>query len=144
MAGSKKGRKLNLTDAERRRRSELAKQLNAERRLGGAEFGRLGAQATNTQRKKRTSTYVRERAQANPRRIWRALSSGLDSDDPDTQRKSAEAILKIEREDEALTLAEQAAYERMHQNELIEVIVQRLERAGAAGQLAKALPMLEA
>lgn len=126
---------------ERRRRSEMAKKLHAEGKLGGKDIGRRGGLAP---KKKRAGAYVREKAQKNPAQIWRALAAGLQSPDPETQRKAAMAILEVERKDEELSLAEAVAYEKMRQDELIERVIGSLSKLGLAGKLPAGLPIIEA
>ena len=54
--------KRNLTPEDRKRRSELMKRLNAERRCGG-HFGRLGGRPRSTQGETKEEARARRRAE---------------------------------------------------------------------------------
>ena len=70
---------LLLSDEERARRSDLAKRLIREGKLGGAEAGRRGAEVTN-RRKRQAAEPVGDGLEAQPREGLEAELLALDAE----------------------------------------------------------------
>lgn len=88
-----------ITDEERKRRSEHAKRLNAEGRFGGAEIGRLGAQALHS-RPRRVAEVIADFARSNPDLIEKALQNNLRAKNKSQQMRAVEFLAKHELEAE--------------------------------------------
>jgi len=112
-----------LTDAERQRRSELAKRLHAEGKFGGSEFGKLGGRP----RRQRATELVAEEARDNAKLIVEAFKDALGKENhPNTRVRAATEWLSIEAKEEELRMKEERQLEGMHRDQLIAQVAEKL------------------
>jgi hypothetical protein len=119
---------LNLSDEERLRRSEQAKRMVAEGKIGGPRPG------SGRPRKQRVGELIAEEIAERADEIKSALFRTIDEKAPlHLQLAGASKLLDIEREEEKLRLEEEAQLERLKRDELLERVTAQLERLGGAG-----------
>lgn len=111
---------MELTDAERKRRSEAAKKMHQEGKIGGKQDG-AGRPS------KRAQAQVAEGVRDDAQKILKALRAALGSDSPSIKLKAALAMLQIESdEEEHKARTEQRKYERMDREALIALAQERI------------------
>jgi hypothetical protein len=114
-------RKMNLSDAERKRRSEAAKKRIAEGKIGG-QFGKLGGRP----RKNRASDHVADAAEKNKAKMVSALEDALEDDQSiSTRLKAVEQWLAIEDKNRRLEMDEEEHFAKMSREELAEHLAAR-------------------
>lgn len=117
-------------------RSERAKAMVADGKIGGSDFGKLGGAKRKSN--KRATEVVAEAAADNAEAIKRVFLDGIDPSKPIGIRlQAAEKILKIEA-DQAKREGEEADrdFDNMKKGELIDFIVGGLSALQEAGQIA--------
>lgn len=120
--------RLNLSEEERRRRSELAKRLHSQGKFGGAQPG------SGRPRKKRASEIVADEAARMADKMIQAFDDALDKKNPASVRvQAAKELLKIERDEAELQLKEEQALEGMTTRQLIELITNRMGKIKELG-----------
>lgn len=131
-------RELNLTDEERQRRSELAKQLHAQvvdpdtgqRAFGGRQPG------AGRPRKIRAAELVAEEAKKSASDIVAALKRSIDPKQPASiQLQGARQWLEIENKEAALQLQEEKEYHKFSDEELAYQLAQKFMELNAKGAL---------
>lgn len=122
-------KKLQVSEQERKRRSELAKKLNKEGKFGGKQEG-AGRPA-----KQRAQEIVAEKIQAEANNIFKALKAALtDEKAPSIRLKAALEMLNIEqREYDYKAREENRLYDNLSKEALLKLIVQRFAELEAAG-----------
>jgi hypothetical protein len=98
-------RTLNLSPAERQRRSEVAKRLHSENRFGGSQPARKSAEI----RARRSSEIAQQVVERHRARIEAAILAGLNSSNVNTRLKAAELALRAGMSGERMESAEQRA-----------------------------------
>jgi hypothetical protein len=131
------GRVMHFSDAERQRRSELAKRLHAEGRLGGPVNGRLGGQGV---RKNRITDAVLEhfRQPEKQQLVIRAYESNLKAKNKPDRLKAAELIARMEEKaDDRLRADRGGAVDpaAMTDDELLEFVAQGIQTAISRGEI---------
>jgi hypothetical protein len=123
-----KGSKLDIDEAERQRRSKLAKELHKKGVFGGKQRG------AGRPKKDRAQEHVAEAVRDEAENIVKALKAALNSGQPSTRLKAALAMLDIEqREHEFVMRQEQRAYDNLSREALLELIAQRIAQLNKAG-----------
>lgn len=133
---SKHGRR-TLTDEQRKQLSVRAKQMHAEGKLGGREFGRLGGRP----RKPRASEAVAHAAEQHADEIVKALRIGLNKGTPEQRSRSAERFLALAQREDQLRLKAQEAAQREHRDlsreQMMEELAAKLTTSPVAALLRK-------
>ena len=126
--GKEKELKLDIDEAERARRSQLAKDLHKKGVFGGKQRG------AGRPKKDRAQEHVAEAVRDEAENIVKALKAALNSGQPSTRLKAALAMLDIEqREHEFVMRQEQRAYENLSRDKLIELIAKRIAHLNESG-----------
>lgn len=142
-------KKLNISDEERKRRSEAMKKRIEEGKAGAA-FGRLGGRP----KKKRASEVVAEEASKHGKEIAQVFLDAMDETNPNSIRiKGAEGILKVEEKEARLQMDEEEHFAKMGRDELAgelarmlsgnPVIMDTLSRAATMVQNGEVEPTIE-
>lgn len=119
---------MQISEEERKRRSELAKQLHQKGKFGGKQPG------SGRPRKKRASEIVAEQARAEADEIIQVFRDSIRSDNPASVRlNAAKEWLKIEQSEADLQLREERQLDGLTTNQLVEMIIGRLERVQQFG-----------
>src|SRR5262245_8613930 len=112
---------MELTDAERKRRSDRAKELVEQGKIGGPRPG------SGRPRKVRAAEIVAEKARANADKIAQAYIDALDPAKPDAIRlQAARDWLGVENKEGELTRKEEKDLDSMNKNELVAEITKFL------------------
>lgn len=127
MAQPKK-RSYNISEEERQRRSERAKQLVKQGKIGGVQKG------AGRPKKERASEVVAEKIREDGERIYRALRKALNSKSDSVALKAALAMIQIEREEEEYQAKEeQRMYENLSREKLLEMVGQHIKKLEESG-----------
>lgn len=135
-------RDLNLSDEERQRRSELARQLHNQvvdpetgrRAFGGRQPG------AGRPRKVRAAELVAEEAKKSAKEIVQALKDSLDpSNSISVRLQGARQWLEIENKEAALQLAEEKEFHAYSDDELALKLAQTFMELNSMGALDQAL-----
>lgn len=131
------GRVVHFSEAERRRRSELAKRLHAEGRFGGSVIGARGGQAI---KRHRIADAVVEHFRQDDMQalVLRAFESNLKGKSKVARRQAANDVLRIEREQDDRLRADRGGAvdpSSMPEEELLELVAQGLEAMIARGEI---------
>lgn len=138
-------RDLNISDEERQRRSELAKQLHAQvvdpetgrRAFGGRQPG------AGRPRKVRAAELVAEEAKKSAKEIVEALKDSLKPENPMSIRlQGARQWLEIENKEAALQLAEEKEWHAYSDEELALRLAKTFMELNGMGALDEALSEL--
>jgi hypothetical protein len=121
--------KLELTEEARKKRSENAKKLVAEGRLGGAQFGRLGGRP----RKRRATEIAAEKIAAEGEELYRKLKAKIDSDSEKVSLEAIKFAYSLEEQERKAQEAEEIRYEQLARDELIAVVFKNLEALATSG-----------
>src|SRR5438552_18397514 len=109
-------RKMELSEEEKKRRSELAKSLHKDGKFGGIQKG------AGRPRKQRASEVVAEGVREDGNKILKALREALSSKSPSIKLKAALAMLQIERDESEFKIKEeQREYDSMGKEALLEL-----------------------
>lgn len=135
------GRKLNLSEEERARRSELARRMHAERVYDpetGEERSKFGGPQANSGPKtggRRAAEIVTERLQGAEIQddIWEALIRGLSSNNAETARRAAQALLVIEEQQRKAKVEERRELEQSHRDAILGRILRQIGPASSGG-----------
>lgn len=127
MAQPKK-RSYNISEEERKRRSERARQLVKQGKIGGVQKG------AGRPKKERASEVVAEKIREDGERIYRALRKALNSKSDSVALKAALAMIQIEREEEEYQAKEeQRMYENLSREKLLEMVGQHIKKLEESG-----------
>lgn len=119
---------MKLSEEERKRRSELAKQLHQKGQFGGKQQG------AGRPKKERAQEEVAELIRDEGQSIFKALKDALKSDSPSIKLKAALAMLDIEtKEAEHKIKEEQRMYDNASKDKLLELISERMKQLSDAG-----------
>lgn len=117
------GKKLDLTPEQRKERSERAKKLVAEGKIGGPRPG------SGRPKKKRASEYVAEAARAHAKDIAEAFVDSIAPTAPPAIRlQAAKDWLLIEQKEAEIQIKEERTFDDMTETELRDLVMQRLEK----------------
>jgi hypothetical protein len=120
---------VQLSEQERQRRSELAKRLHREGRLGGPGPARRSVEV-RARKASELSAAIVEKHRA---KIERAIVAGLDSASVAQQLKAAELALKMGLRSEAIDVGEaKVEGEQRSREELIAALLTKLDGPGGA------------
>lgn len=123
---------LDITEEERKRRSENMKRLHAEGRAGGSEFGRLGGRP----KQKRISEILSEKAQKEAEQIWERLRLILYEEKSNKIFLDAFKEIRImEEQERKIEVEEEVRYEQLKHNELAELVIGNLFELVRGGQI---------
>lgn len=112
-------RKMNISEKERKRRSDAAKRKHEEGKLGGAEFGKLGGRP----RKKRATEVMAEGISEMGEEMLGVLKDAMDEENPHSIRlKAVEAATKIEEKEARLAMDEEDHLRKMGHEELVAAV----------------------
>lgn len=126
---------MRLSPSERQRRSDLAKRLHAEGKLGGRGPARKSAEV----RARRASEISDEIVAKHRIKIEKAIVKGLESPNVSHRLKAAELALKMGMASERLDASvDRAEAENRSREELIEAIVGKMNAPTVAGGLIRA------
>src|SRR5580765_6877984 len=109
---------MKLTPEERERRSQRAKELNAQGKFGGPQPG------SGRPRKKRASELVAEEAEKHSTEIVAAFLRGVRDGDAKTAVMAAEKWLGVENKEATLQLQEQKQLDSMSREDLIVMLAE--------------------
>lgn len=122
--------KLNISDEERQRRSELAKRLHAKGQFGGRQPG------AGRPRKKRAAEIVAEAAVDLADDMVASFRDGMSPKQPASVRiKAATELLKIEHSEAELKIKENQQLDGMSNEQLVALIAERFGRLADGGAL---------
>lgn len=128
MSEDKPRKKYEITPAERLRRSEAAKALHAEGKIGGAQKG------AGRPRKQRAQEVVAEGIRDDGDKILKALREALKDKSNTTKLKAALAMLEIESKETELKIKEeQRTYDNMSKDKLLELAFERIQQLKEQG-----------
>jgi hypothetical protein len=114
---------MELSDAERKRRSELAKSLHKKGRFGGAQKG------SGRPKKERAQEAVAEMVKEDATEIYKAMKAALKSDSPSVRLKAALAMLEIETKEEEFKIKkEQREFDNLSKEKMLELIQERVKQ----------------
>lgn len=134
MANKKTGKALNISDEERKRRSERALQLKAEGKIGG-QYGKLGGRP----RKPRATEIAAEEARNNAEDLIQVFKDGIDPENPMKIRlASANSWFGIEQEEAKLKIQEEKLdfdIEKANRDDLVEYLKNALTEGPLADQI---------
>lgn len=131
------GRVVHYSDEERKRRSEMAKKLHADGRLGGAANGSLGGKAIH---RHRINDAVLEhfRQPEKQELVIKAYETSLKGKNKPLRLRAAESLLRNEaQQDERMARERGGAVDPagMSQEELTEFVAQGIEAMLARGEI---------
>ncbi len=113
---------MELSAEERKRRSDLAKKLNREKKFGGKQEG------AGRPKKQRASEVVAEGIREDGEKILGALRTALKAASPSVRLKAALAMLDIERKEFDLQMREeQRAYDNLSREKMLELVHERVQ-----------------
>jgi hypothetical protein len=119
---------MQISDEERKRRSQMARELHAQGKFGGRQPG------SGRPKKKRASEIVAEQARVEAENIIEVFRDSIRSDNPASVRlNAAREWLKIEQSEADLQLREERQLEGLSTNQLVEMIMGRLTRVQEFG-----------
>lgn len=128
---AKPKRKVNISDEERRRRSERMQRMRKEGKVG-PQFGKLGGRP----RKVRASELIAEEASKNRKKIAQVLEDAIDPEQPITVRmKGVQMITDIESKERSMEMAEDEHYAKMNKDEMIDEMAQKLKENPVLAQI---------
>lgn len=125
------GKKLALTEEQKKERSERAKKLVAEGKIGGPQPG------AGRPRKKRASEIVAEKARDRANDIVAAFEELIEAGPPAVRLQAAKDWLLIEQKEAELAIKEERAFEDLSEDQLKELIITRLAKIQAAKDVEK-------
>lgn len=118
----KKGNKIAITEAERKRRSERMKELHKQGKAGG-QFGKLGGRP----RKPRASELIAEEASRHRSEIAAVLREAIAPDMPmSTRLKAVDKYTATEAQERAMEMQEEEHHAKMSKGELIDEMASKL------------------
>jgi hypothetical protein len=121
-------KKMELSDEERKRRSELAKKQHEAGVFGGKQEG------AGRPKNKRASEIVAEGIKDDAQKILTALRAALKSDSDATKLKAALAMIDIENKETELRIKEeQRAYDNLDRQQLLNLVKERLDQLKESG-----------
>lgn len=113
----------SFSEEERLARSERAKALHAQGKLGGAEFGKLGGRP----RKKRASEIAAERiAEKGEALVQELLDLALNSESEKIRSENIKLALAIEEQERKATVEEEVRYDQLKHADLTELVIENL------------------
>lgn len=122
MAINKKRKTMELSAEERKRRSDLAKKLNREKKFGGRQEG------AGRPKKQRASEVVAEGIREDGEKILAALRTALKAPSPSVRLKAALAMLDVERKEFDLqSREEQRMYDNMDRAKMLDLVQERIQ-----------------
>jgi hypothetical protein len=125
---------VQLSAQERQRRSDLARRLHAEGKLGGRGPARRSAEV----RARRASELSAEIVDRHRVKIERAIVAGLESSSTAQRLKAAELALKMGLSSERLDVsADRVEHEHLDRQQLIGRIMERLTAPTSSGALVR-------
>jgi preprotein translocase subunit SecD len=134
---AKPGSKLDISDAERQRRSELAKQLHGKRDpvTGRPLFG--GKQpGAGRPRKRRATEVINEKIEAHADEIWGRLLEVMRQKKSDQNALMAvKQMMEITNKETDIQAREEKSLEGTPTDELVEIVASRLARLAESGAL---------
>lgn len=126
--------KMNLTDAERKRRSELAKQLHQRRDpvtgrplLGGPQPG------SGRPRKRRATEILNEKVEDNAEAIWDRLFNLMMHGKEMSSLVAIRQMMDIANREVDIQMAEDKSLENTSTEELVELVASRMARLAESG-----------
>lgn len=132
-------RKLDLTPEERQARSDRAKALVKEGKIGGPRPG------SGRPRKKRASEFVAEAARAHAKEIVEAYVDSISPTAPPAIRlQAANDWLKVEQTEAEIQMKEDRNFDNMSERELKELVMQRLLKIKQPGHEVEEPTVIEA
>lgn len=131
------GRVVHFSEAERKRRSELAKKMHAEGRFGGSVISSRGGAAV---RRHRIADAVVDHFRQPDMQalVLRAFESNLKGKSKTARRQAANDVIRIEREQDDRLRADRGGAldpSSLPDDELLELVAQGLEAMIAGGQI---------
>ena len=127
-------RDYKISDQERQRRSELAKRLHREGRLGTQAQARRAAVVRHT----RNADFIASIALRHAAKIERAIVAGLESDKPSERARMVEIVLKHSLAAERLGVMQgRAESEAMDRETAIQILASKLSN-GVTAQVLRA------
>lgn len=119
---------MQISEEERKRRSQMARELHAQGKFGGRQPG------SGRPKKKRASEIVAEQARVEAENIIEVFRDSIRSDNPASVRlNAAREWLKIEQAEADLQLREERQLEGLSTTQLVEMIMGRLVRVQEFG-----------
>jgi hypothetical protein len=136
----------SVSEEERQRRSELAKQLNStphpddpnRRKFGGPQPG------SGRPKTKRASTMVAEKAAQHADEIVKAFRRGVNSQDERTAVMAAERWVNLEQKEASIQMEEEKHIEDLDRGELVRMLAEGFAKLQSAGVHVMELPMADA
>lgn len=129
---------MQLSDEERKRRSELAKSMHKRGKFGGVQKG------SGRPRKQRAQEIVAEKIREEADAIFASLKQALKSDAPSVKLKAALAMLDIETKEQELKIKEETRqFENLGKEKMLELISERIKSLKEQGIDLTALDIIE-
>jgi len=123
--------KIQISDAERERRSENMRELHAKGKAGAA-FGHLGGRP----RKKRVSEVINEKMEKEAENIWSNLRQlAFDSESEKIRMDTTFKLLEIEEKERKVVIDEEVGYERLKHGDLAEFVIGNLFELLRTGEI---------
>jgi hypothetical protein len=122
--------KLELSDEERKARSDRMRRLHAEGKAG-AQFGHLGGRP----RQKRAAELAAEKIAAEGEELYRILKEKIDSDSEKISLDALRFAYELEERERKANVEEEVRYEQLKHAELAELVIGNLVELIEAGQI---------
>jgi mevalonate kinase len=126
-----------LSEVERQRRSERAKRMHAEGRLGHGAVARRAAQKSVAVRQERASAVAQRLLLDHAEEVERALLDALRRGSPTVRLRAVETIMKSALRAEGVTVEAERAEAAMTRDELVAALAAKLT-GGPAGAIVRA------
>lgn len=134
--GTKLGGKLNISDAERKARSDRAKALHrrTDPVTGLTMFG--GRQpGQGRPKKKRATEVINEKIEAHANEVFEAMLKGLRSPKPFVALQAARQMVEVSKYEYDTQAKEERSLESISTDELVEIVSSRMARLAESGNL---------
>lgn len=122
--------KLELTDEQRKERSERMRRLNAEGKAG-AEFGKLGGRP----KVKRATEIAVEEIQKEGKELAQRLLELTESKSEKTRLDALKFAYTLEESERKATVEEEVRYDQLKRDDLAELVIGNLFELIRAGQI---------
>lgn len=129
--------KYTISDEERQRRSDRARELTKRRDpvTGKPVFGGNHAKITGRPRKKRPTEIWNDKIEKHAEEIWSALYKAMNSNKELISLQAVKQIVEIANKETDVTLREEKNIENTSTEELINLVSTRLARLAESGKL---------
>lgn len=120
---------LNITDEERQRRSDLAKEMAAEGKFGGKQPG------AGRPRKRRVTEVLNDKIEGDANLIYERLKESLDSDSESNKLKAIQIMLETAKTEMDYQQKQKRDLTDLSEEDLIELIAAGVGVLGEGGEI---------